>query len=36
MLKMPSAGMNTRPVTFVPVIHRVIDEVLYQPTPDLR
>jgi len=36
MLKMPSFDMNTRPETFVPLIHYVTNDTLSQAIPDLR
>jgi len=35
MLKMPSFDMNTRPETFVPLKHCIVDETLSQAMPDL-
>jgi len=34
MLKMPSFDMNTRPETFVPLIHCVIDDTLSYAMPE--
>jgi len=36
MLKMPSFDMNTRPETFVPLIHCVINDTSSQAMADLR
>ena len=36
MFKMPLFGMNTRPETFVSLIHCIIDDTLSQAMPDLR
>jgi len=36
MFKMPLFDMNTRPETFVSLIHCIIDDTLSQAMPDLR
>ena len=36
MLKMPSVDTYTRPETFVPLIHCIIDDTLPHAMPDLR
>ena len=36
MLKTPSFDTSTRPETFVPLIHCVINDTLTQAMPDLR
>jgi len=36
MLKMPSFDMNTRPETFVPLIHCIVDDTLSHAMPAFR